>query len=72
MLVAKVQSENITEKDTRKEHVKQIKTKVNDTNTKVAAGICPRCGGQLVSRKGKNGTFIGCSNFPKCRYTKNG
>lgn len=37
--------------------------------------ICPRCGGVLVTRtvsKGerKGETFMGCSNFPKCRYTK--
>lgn len=31
---------------------------------------CPRCGtGHLVRRQGKFGTFFGCSDFPKCRYT---
>lgn len=33
--------------------------------------ICPRCGGTLVLRNGKNGQFYGCSSFPKCRYTNN-
>lgn len=32
--------------------------------------ICPKCGGKLVKRKGKYGEFIGCSNYPKCNYTK--
>ncbi|MFT4537471.1 MAG: hypothetical protein ACI9P5_004856 [Saprospiraceae bacterium] len=32
-------------------------------------GLCPECGGNLVKRKGKKGHFIGCSSFPKCRYT---
>lgn len=32
---------------------------------------CPRCGGDLVRRNGKNGQFWGCSNFPKCRFTRN-
>jgi hypothetical protein len=32
-------------------------------------GICPRCGNPLVRRNGKQGPFIGCSGFPKCRYT---
>ena len=32
--------------------------------------ICPKCGSRLVKRKGKYGEFIGCSNFPKCRYTR--
>lgn len=33
--------------------------------------LCPKCGGTLVERNGKYGTFIGCSNYPKCKYTKN-
>ncbi len=32
--------------------------------------VCPRCGGTLVKRSGKYGTFMGCSNYPKCRYIK--
>ena len=31
---------------------------------------CPNCGGNLVIRKGKYGKFLGCSNYPKCHYTK--
>lgn len=31
---------------------------------------CPKCGHQLVERNGKNGLFIGCDNFPKCKYTE--
>lgn len=31
---------------------------------------CPRDGGMLIERQGKFGTFIGCSNFPRCTYTK--
>ena len=33
--------------------------------------VCPQCQGKLVVRNGKFGKFIGCSNYPKCRYTKN-
>ena len=32
--------------------------------------ICPDCGGTLVKRNGKFGEFYGCSNYPKCKYTK--
>lgn len=71
ILVAKILRENIVEKDARKKHVKQIRSKVSENNAKVAARICPRCGGQLVPRKGKGSIFIGCSNYPKCRYTQN-
>ncbi len=32
---------------------------------------CPECGGQLAIRLGRNGRFIGCGNFPECKYTRN-
>ena len=32
---------------------------------------CPLCGqGQLSLKVGKFGAFIGCSNYPECRYTR--
>lgn len=31
---------------------------------------CPECDGLLVPRNGKKGKFLGCSNFPDCRQTK--
>ncbi|HYZ30779.1 MAG TPA: type I DNA topoisomerase, partial [Crenalkalicoccus sp.] len=32
---------------------------------------CPACGtGRLGLRLGRNGAFIGCSNYPDCRYTR--
>jgi restriction system protein len=33
-------------------------------------GICPKCGGSLVERSGKFGKFYGCSNYPKCDFTR--
>jgi len=40
-----------------------------------AAGLrrCPsrNCGGWLIERTGRFGPFLGCSNYPKCRYTEN-
>jgi len=32
---------------------------------------CPTCGAALVERTGRRGKFIGCSAFPKCRFTRN-
>jgi DNA topoisomerase-1 len=33
--------------------------------------VCPACGtGRLGLRLGKTGGFIGCSNYPDCRYTR--
>jgi DNA topoisomerase-1 len=32
---------------------------------------CPSCGeGQLSLKVGKFGAFVGCSNYPECRYTR--
>lgn len=31
---------------------------------------CPECGNPLVIKHGRNGKFIGCSNFPDCKFTK--
>mgnify|MGYP002566474222 FL=1 len=30
--------------------------------------FCPKCGEKLIKRKGKYGPFLGCSNYPKCKY----
>jgi DNA topoisomerase-1 len=33
---------------------------------------CPNCGGHhtLVVRYGRYGKFVGCTNYPECRYTE--
>ena len=31
---------------------------------------CPECGSPLVIRSGKYGKFVGCSNYPSCKYIK--
>ena len=60
-----IKSKNITDKNIKKKHIKNIKDNIIDNDpTK-----CPKCGGQLVERNGKYGIFIGCSNYPKCKYT---
>ncbi len=33
---------------------------------------CPRCGGGLVTRRGRFGEFWGCTDYPRCRYTASG
>ena len=32
--------------------------------------LCPKCGSPLVYKEGANGRFIGCSNYPACKYVK--
>jgi len=33
--------------------------------------VCPLCKGKLVQKNGKYGKFIGCENYPNCKYTRN-
>ena len=33
--------------------------------------ICEKCGAKMIIRNGKNGKFLACPNFPKCKFTKN-
>lgn len=32
--------------------------------------LCPECNKRMVSRKGQYGTFWGCSDYPKCKGTR--
>ena len=32
--------------------------------------ICPECGGTLRKKSGPYGDFNGCSNYPRCRYSR--
>lgn len=65
-IVTEIIKNNITDQSIKKNHITNIKENIidNDPNK------CPKCGGQLVVRNGKYGTFIGCSNYPKCKYTR--
>lgn len=51
---------------TNREHVQNIK----NTKKELDQNKCPRCGGSLVFKEGKFGSFYGCSNYPKCKFTK--
>ena len=65
----KLKLNNILDKEIRKNHIQNIKNTVKKNNEKEKNMICPRCGGNLVERNGKYGEFIGCSSYPKCKYT---
>jgi DNA topoisomerase-1 len=41
-----------------------------DINNQPTGEMCPKCGNPLVYRYGRYGKFIGCSNFPDCRFSK--
>ena len=51
--------------------VKEAFDKMEKKEAEKTGEDCPECGHPLVIRKGKFGSFIACSNFPKCKYIKN-
>lgn len=55
-----------TEETIEQEHIENIHKMKED----IEQGICPRCGGRLIERKGQYGIFYGCSNYPKCKFKK--
>jgi len=44
---------------------KEMRPKSEPTGIK-----CEQCGGEMLKRWGKNGFFLGCSGYPKCKNTK--
>jgi DNA topoisomerase-1 len=50
--------------DVAKEKMPRVEFKPEPTGE-----LCPQCGEPLLFRRGRYGKFIGCSGWPKCRYT---
>ena len=65
-LLSNVKSEyNIS----KSEHIQSLEDRYSSDT------ICPKCGSNLVLREVKQGSrkgsqFLGCSSFPRCRFTK--
>ena len=68
-VLAILTSNNIRETVSDRQHVKNLRIAAREVNATINSGICPKCGGHLIKRNGKYGTFYGCSNYPKCRFT---
>lgn len=60
---------NKDSEENRKKHVQTVRRNIQMREEAIDSGKCPRCGGYLVRRQGKYGTFYGCSNYPKCKFT---
>ena len=52
-----IHKENVIEQNRKREEL-------------ISKNVCPYCKAELILRKGKYGEFYGCSNYPKCRFTK--
>ncbi len=68
-IAEKIMDANVTDSTARKQHTEYARRTSRDVSADISRGKCPRCGGQLTVRKSEKGEFVGCSNYPKCRFT---
>ena len=47
------------------------KKDVERPGTEILEEACPKCGKPLSKRLGKRGSFIGCTGYPECDFTRN-
>lgn len=61
----------LLDKKSKKKHVRRTKEQSKRKKFSVQNQICPICGAIIVKRTWKYGSFYGCSNYPKCKFTTN-
>lgn len=49
------------------EFMEDVSRKADNINKEI---ICTSCRSKLVLRKRSRGKFIGCSGYPRCRYSR--
>ncbi len=52
-------------------HDKEATVQRKDVTQEAIDEKCPDCNSPLSIRLGRNGRFIGCTNYPDCSYTRN-
>lgn len=60
----------IEEYETRYEVYKQKKIRIKNSQGKII-NICPKCGSYMKVVKWRGDPFLGCSNYPNCRFPRN-
>ncbi|MGL5382204.1 MAG: NERD domain-containing protein [Culicoidibacterales bacterium] len=68
-IITKLKAANIQSLSNKRKHKAKIQQNLKRAETLVTQNICPKCESELVVRQGQHGEFLGCSTFPKCRYT---
>ena len=66
--IIKLNEVNQSSSISKKKHVANINANIDKYSIAKETMICPWCGSKLIKRNGKYGEFIGCSNYPKCKF----
>lgn len=67
----RINASNLIRTYDKRDHVKSIKQRIQRREDSIKENKCPQCGGNLVKRNGKFGTFLGCNSYPRCKFTLN-
>jgi len=70
-IIEKINSINSKDKYDKSQHINSIKQRVQNREESISQNKCPQCGEGLVLRQGRFGNFLGCQNFPQCKFTRN-
>lgn len=69
-LYALLKKKNSNNTYNKRKHIKNVNEKVKN-NKKTSVNRCPICNGELVIKLNKDmKNYISCSNYPKCKYTR--
>ena len=68
-IITKINAANIIEEHVRKSHAIAVQQTQQRKQQQLANRICPQCHSALVERNGRYGRFLGCSGYPKCKFT---
>ncbi|TNE81479.1 MAG: NERD domain-containing protein [Bacteroidetes bacterium] len=70
-ILERIKTNNISSTFNKREHVKSIRKKDQNSRLAIEQNRCPRCKNRLVLKNGKHGQFLGCASFPNCSFSKN-
>lgn len=59
----------VTAPNRHSNHIMKVRQNIVRKEMQISQHICPRCGGKLIDRHGKYGHFLGCNNYPHCKFT---
>ena len=68
-IVAHLLSANVVDEAVREAHTPKVQQIQQRKEQMIASRVCPKCHSALVERRGRYGYFLGCSNYPKCKFT---
>ena len=63
--------EKVTEKEDNNINYEEDPHYFVNTSNNNKIIYCDKCGAKMIFKMGKNGKFLACPNFPKCKNTKN-